>query len=295
MAKLGGPGRSVNAPREPDGVPSITAFEWFMAFANCPHRDRDRVRRRLAATLFAALTLLAVRPVTAETIQIHAAEWQGYTNADGSGFGWDVVRAVFDSAGVDIAFETMPYSRSIHTVLHGHADAWIGAYRNEVPEAVYPDWHYDADRVDAIFRADAGITWRGPSTLRGADVVWLHDYRMDKYLDVPVDAEQTLKQTSALKMVARERVDYYIGTAYEFETYFDNGAPSLSRETFDREHLMNLELYVAFAPSDRGRRFARIWDRQFPKLLADATIGAIYARHDFRLWPFDVPRDGAGS
>lgn len=208
-----------------------------------------------------------------------------------------MVRAVFRRADAEIKIKTatMPYSRAARSVVSGKAHAWVGSYRDEVPEAVYPDWHFHADRVDALFKADAGISRSGPESLRGQGAVWLLGYAMDRYLDVPVRGTRVKTQAAALRMVANDRVAYYLGTAYEIDQALSDLPAGLTSANLRREHLMNLKLYLGFAPTPEGRRFARLWDGTFPKLLADGTIARLYARYDFELWPFETQRAAFGG
>lgn len=247
------------------------------------------------AILVSALALPAVPPAQAETIRFHSAAWQAYTNADGTGFAWDIVRAVYKPAGVTLDIDTMPYARAVNTVTNGRADAWVGSYADEVSAAVYPDWHYDADRVDAVMTGDTAATWSGSPSLEGARVGWIRGYQMGKYLDVTVDANPVDDRTSALRMVDRGRIAYFLDPAIELDKAFAELPDGLETGDFAREPVMNLKLYVAFAPTTRGRKFARIWDERFPELLADGRIAEIYDKHGFELWPFEQPRQGGGS
>jgi polar amino acid transport system substrate-binding protein len=253
--------------------------------------------RNAAVALTVGLSFQPGAPAGAETLRVYSQAWDGYTNADGTGFGWDVVRAVFSRAetDVEIVTATMPYVRATRSVVSGEAHAWVGAYRDEVPEAVYPEWHYHADRVHVLFKNGRDVSWTGQESLRDKDAVWLLGYAMGRYLDVPVRGSQVKTQKAALRMVANDRVDYYLGTAYEIDQALNDLPIGLTAANLRREPLMNLKLYLGFAPTPEGRRFARIWDEAFPKLLADGTIARLYDRYGFDLWPFEAPRAGPGK
>ena len=143
----------------------------------------------IAAAGLSVLGVGAAAPVRAQDmtrIDVHTEAWQAYTERNGTGFAWDVIRAVYEPVGVRIDDSYVPYSRAIQDVLAGDADAWVGSYANEQAEALYPEWHYDADQVQALFLEAATDSWSGPASLEGARVAWMRGYAYARYLDVPV-------------------------------------------------------------------------------------------------------------
>lgn len=98
----------------------------------------------------APLSALAEQALPTE-IQLVSEYWAGHTNRDGTGLAWDIMRQVFEPAGVKMSFRIVPYTRSIGLVQRGEADAWLGSYRNEISQRiVYPQHYYDADRIAAL-------------------------------------------------------------------------------------------------------------------------------------------------
>ncbi len=83
-------------------------------------------------------------------IRAASEEWADYTQADGQGMGWDILRAVFEPEGVKLEIRSVPYTRSIGLVQRGEVDAQVGAYRDETEGLLYPHWHYDVDHIYAL-------------------------------------------------------------------------------------------------------------------------------------------------
>src|SRR4051812_5094968 len=65
-------------------------------------------------------------------IQLVSEHWIGYTETDGTGLGWDLMREIFEPAGVKVEQRTEPYTRAVGLVQRGEADAWVAAYKDEV-------------------------------------------------------------------------------------------------------------------------------------------------------------------
>ena len=76
--------------------------------------------------------------------------WDDYTNADGSGLAWDVLREVFEPAGIKLQTRTVPYTRSVGLAQRGEVDGWVGSYRDEATGVLYPHWNFDSDHIYAL-------------------------------------------------------------------------------------------------------------------------------------------------
>jgi ABC-type amino acid transport substrate-binding protein len=245
--------------------------------------------------ILAALLAVVGAPATAETITIHTEAWENYTAKDGTGFAWETIRAVYNPVGIELDFKIVPYARAVDNVTHGNADAWVASYRNETPKAVYPDWHYDADRVGALYVPDRVAAPEDANDLAGRRVAWVRGYKMQKYIDVPMTVDRINKQETAINMLVHGRVDYFLESLQVIRNLLDDLPGELDRDRFAYSHVTNLPLYLGFAPTAKGRRFARIWDRRFPKLLANGTIAELYETYGWKVWPFDVPREAGAA
>lgn len=249
-----------------------------------------------SAILAACLALPAwPAPGAAETITIHTEAWQDYTNADGTGFAWDTIRAVFNPAGVTLETKIVPYARAVDNVTMGKADAWVASYKDENAEAVYPEWHYDADRVAALYVPERTAAPTDARALEGDNVAWVRGYKMQRYIDVPMAAHRINEQETAIRMLARGRIDYFLDARYVIKNLLADLPDDLTREQFAYKHVTNLPLYLAFAPTERGRKLARIWDERFPELLRNGTIAKLYEKYDYEHWPFDIAREAPAS
>lgn len=222
------------------------------------------------------------------TIHVAAPAWGWLTEEDGSGLYWALLRAVYEPAGYELAIHTRPYSRAVQTVLSGKFDAWPGSYPQEHADAVYPDWHMDAEPVYAAYDPDIIESWANQESLRGRRVAWVRDYNYQKYLDVPVEAFRQNGRQAGLKQVAQGRVAAFLDARSSLEQAL---AESSLSDQLALGWVRAIELYMAYAPNARGRRLAAIWDRRFPELLADGTVADLYDDWDWPdpQWPFAAP------
>jgi len=253
------------------------------------------MRVRPACFHLAVLAMLAAAgpadaAPSAQTIAVHTEAWADYTERDGSGLAWDILRAVYRPAGIMIEAHFAPYPRAVRDVLDGRGDMWIASYPKEEPDALYPDYHFDADRIQAVFKARYAGAWHGAESLAGARVGWVRGYVIGDYLDVPVDPRLANTRPQGLRMLKHGRIRYFLDAQYELDHVFDDPPAWLDTGALTRRAVTNLPLFMAFDDSARGRRFRRIWDARFPKLLQNGRVAEIYARYGNAVWPFDVPR-----
>lgn len=46
-------------------------------------------------------------------VMLASEQWNDYTNKDGSGLAWDVLRQVFEPAGITVQTRSVPYTRML--------------------------------------------------------------------------------------------------------------------------------------------------------------------------------------
>src|SRR3954469_5805841 len=110
------------------------------------------LRRGLAMLVLALLGTFAhaqEAPPTPAVIHLASEDWEDYSAADGHGLAWDVLRKVFEPAGVRLDIRTVPYTRSIGLVQLKEVDAMVGSYRDEAEQVLYPHWNFDTDHIYA--------------------------------------------------------------------------------------------------------------------------------------------------
>ncbi|NQY93765.1 MAG: hypothetical protein HRT43_06330, partial [Campylobacteraceae bacterium] len=80
-----------------------------------------------------------------KSISLTSKEWKGYTNKDGTGAYWEVVKAIYEPLGIKVNTKVLPWKRAEMTVLTKKADALLGAYYHKDKEFIYPKWHISVE------------------------------------------------------------------------------------------------------------------------------------------------------
>lgn len=219
-----------------------------------------------------------------DKIVVASEEWEGATNKDGTGLYWDIIKEVFQSEGVEVVFQIYPYERAVHMVETGEADAWCGSYADEEEFAIYPKYHFDYDLVTALFLKKYEADWKGEESLKGKNVGWIRGYDYDQYLKVEMKSRELSNRSSALKLIAKERMDYFLDAQVEIESALAKNL--IDKSLITTKELLKLKLFLAFIKSPKGKELIKIWDRKIEEMIKSGRLKKIYAKHDYADYPF---------
>jgi ABC-type amino acid transport substrate-binding protein len=206
--------------------------------------------------------------------------WNNYTNADGSGLAWEVLRRVFEPAGITLQTRSEPYTRSIGLAQRGEIDGWVGSYRDEVRGLVYPQWNLDSDHIYALGLATAPTPTA--ATLGNYRLAWLRGYKFEEYLPNVRRFNQIERRDGILSMLLHARADFYVDSLNESK-YVLSQAEDPSK--FKLTPIVKLPLYVAFANSARGRAMATLFDQRMKVLVKSGELKPIF-EHWKQPYPF---------
>ncbi|SEE96570.1 substrate-binding periplasmic protein [Pseudomonas migulae] len=241
-------------------------------------------RRWLAVmgfALFASLAQAGEAVTTPSVIHLASEDWEGYTAADGHGLGWDVLREVFEPAGVKLNIRTEPYIRAIGLAQRGEVDACVGGYRDEVSDLLYPRWNYDTDHIYALGLASNPAPTL--ETLGNYRLAWVRGYDFQNYLPSINRYKEVARRTGILSMLTYNRADYYIDALTEIDDMVRRATdPSLFRRT----HIAELPLYLCFADTPKARKLMALFDQRMEVLVKSGRLKPIFERWK-QPYPFD--------
>nr|WP_175653509.1 transporter substrate-binding domain-containing protein [Pseudomonas sp. Marseille-P9899] len=219
-------------------------------------------------------------------VRLASESWLDYTNADGSGLAWDVLRKVFEPAGVKVTVLSAPYTRAVGLVKRGEADAWVGSYAAENDDNLYPRWNFDSDHIYALGLA----THPRPTleTLGQFRLSWVRGYDYQDYLpNITGNYREVQRRDGILPMLERERVDFYIDAQTEVE-YVRSHAEH--PDQFRSTHVAELPLYLAFGNTPEGRALRELFDKRMDVLVPSGELKPIFQR-----WKQPYPFDQSGK
>ncbi|EJL94779.1 extracellular solute-binding protein, family 3 [Pseudomonas sp. GM102] len=239
-------------------------------------REPGIARRGLLLMVFALFCSFAQAgdaPTTPSVIHLASEAWEDFTAADGHGLGWDVLREVFEPAGVKLDIRTEPYTRATGLAQRGEVDACVGAYRDEVSDVLYPRWSFDTDPIYALGLASNPAPTL--QTLGNYRLAWVRGYKYQAYLPNVQRYNEVVRRTGIVSMLIHNRADYYIDALTEIDNIVSRAKdPS----QFRRTHIAELPLYLCFADTPRARTLMALFDQRMEVLVKNGRLKPIFER-----------------
>ncbi|SFU99924.1 MULTISPECIES: type 2 periplasmic-binding domain-containing protein [Pseudomonas] len=206
-------------------------------------------------------------------VSLASEAWDDYTNADGSGLAWDLLRQVFEPAGFKLQTRSVPYTRSVGLAQRGEVDGWVGSYPGEVKGVVYPHWRYDSDHIYALGLATTPTPTL--TTLANYRLAWVRGYKFEAYLPNVQRFNQIERRDGILPMLQHGRADFYIDSLTESKFVLSQAKDPTQ---FKLTPVVELPLYVGFTDSERGRVLAGVFDQRMDALVKSGELRPIFER-----------------
>ncbi|MDO9347127.1 MAG: transporter substrate-binding domain-containing protein [Pseudomonas sp.] len=230
------------------------------------------VRRWLLIVLCAFMAVAQAQDVPGK-IMLASEEWNDYTNKDGTGLAWDVLRQVFEPAGIKVQTRSVPYTRSVGLAQRGEVDGWVGSYRDEAEGVLYPHWNFDSDHIYALGLASTPAPT--VATLGNYRLAWVRGYKYEEYLPNVHRFNQIERRDGILPMLDHARADFYIDALTEAK-YVLSQADDPSK--FALTPIAELPLYIGFADNERGRGLMAVFDQRMAALVKSGELKPIFER-----------------
>ncbi|MBN1981866.1 MAG: transporter substrate-binding domain-containing protein [Chitinivibrionales bacterium] len=212
-----------------------------------------------------------------------ADAWPEVTNNDGTGLFFDVIRMVYEPAGITMKYEIMPYARTNEMVKKLEADAWVASFLNEQDYPLYPKWHFDRVPQVAVFKKETEKNWKGETTLTGKKVAWNRGFNLDKFIKVKVNLTEVNGTENGMNMLEKGRVEFYVNAKPDIEKFVESAKFDMSN--YQVEHLLFLNLYMAYSNNERGKYFKEVWDKRMEELVKSPKLKELYEKYKYP-WPF---------
>ncbi len=234
--------------------------------------------KKWAFLLIFAAALVSLEAQDLSKITVASDEWAGFSEQDGSGLYFDVLRAVYGSQGYSLDIKITPFSRSVEMLESGKVDMNVGDFTKDVKNGIFPKYPIDYDDLTVLMPKAKEAQFKGEESLKDKKVAWIVDYGYENYLNVPVKLTETSDRESAIKMLQAGRVDYYIEDTAAIEPALQD--MGLSEDDFALVTIKYIKLYVCFVKNDRGATLQAIWDKRIPELIRSGTLETLYKKWD---------------
>lgn len=205
--------------------------------------------------LLAAL-LVCFLPVRAGSLNIAAEDaWPPLSDDQGMGYSRDLAVAAFQTAGITLNVQTVPYARALSMTQSGETDACWNVTRQPSTEAHFLFGEEPLFRVSAsyYFKAGKQQNFQGPADIPdGTRVAVINGYEYGAEFEKHrsrLRLVEVSKQKQMLSLLANERVD----VAIFFDRVFDYtmAHSHFDPELFARGNINHIsDIYIAFNPQN---------------------------------------------
>jgi len=218
-----------------------------------------------------------------KTVSIVAPVWEDYSNADGSGLYWDILKAIYQPEGIRLKHKTVPWNRAMKMVSKYHLyNGIIGEYRETEEDLLFPDYPIDVEYLSVVARE--GLSFTDMSSLSGKNVGWIKDYDLIPEAQIDFTLKEFRDLDQGLELLRTGALDYLIEEWDELAAAMQTHA--MSAERYSVAQLpQGTDVYVAFSNNKLSQELIRIYNERVPQLVKNGTMGAIYQRWDLGEMP----------
>ncbi len=173
---------------------------------------------------------------TITTIHIVTPAWVNQTHEDGTGLFFDIVRKVYEPAGIHMEFEIVPWKRASQMVESQEADAMFCVLQDS--EFLIPRYPLLIDHTAVLFKKENILEWRGLETLQGKIAAWPRGYdyhKQPQIKGISLKFYEVNYPYQGFSMLSSGKVDVYIDALIDVEFYM-------------KEHDIDVTLYQLEIP-----------------------------------------------
>ncbi len=234
------------------------------------------MRSALSAVLFSSANVTAMDLATPpNTINIVNPSWKNFTEVDGTGFYFDLMRTVYEPEGITVNIEIMPWARAELMLVQLKADAMLGAYQEEVRQFTYPDKPLWLDTSSVVFKPSKQ-KWHGIESMQGKSIGWIRGYDYHKFIDPIMDYVEVLDNHQGWQMLAKDRLDFYMDSSTDLQLYM--AEHSLNADEYQIKSVLVKRLFLRLARTKKGRQLAGLYDQRIMDLYRSGKLRDLYLK-----------------
>ncbi|MFT7110628.1 MAG: polar amino acid transport system substrate-binding protein [Psychrobacter glaciei] len=215
-----------------------------------------------------------------KTISIVAPVWEGYTNQDGTGAYWEVLKAIYEPLGISVKTKSVPWNRAMKMVSKYRTyNAIVGEYRDTEENVIFPDYSIDTEYMSVLSKNTSGNKFINLSSLTGKTVGWIKDYEViaESKRDFKLREFRNIEQ--GIEYLNGDKLDFLIDDWDEIAAAM-KAAEMTSADYSVDEMPEGSPLYVAFSEDNLSKEFIKIYNERIPVLAKSGKLEAIYTKWD---------------
>lgn len=239
--------------------------------------------RNLYKILFSLLFLLffvgksyaAEQPVR-PGLKLVTPSWKSFTNQDGTGLYFEIIRAVYAPLGIKVEYEFVPWKRALKMVEAEVADAVMGVSQ-VASKRLQPKKPLVTLETATVFKRRR--KWKGRESFRGKRVVTIRGYNFRYYpwfQSLNIDWHEVNTVAHAWKDLRLNKIDYYVDVLIDLEQFVQEHRMDL--QEWRIEVLYEEPLFINFSNTENSKKLIKIYDQRITQLARSGKLKAIFKR-----------------
>jgi len=219
-----------------------------------------------------------------KTINVVAPMWENYTNKDGTGMYWDILRAIYTKEKISLKPSIVPWNRAMKMVTKYQTyNAIVGEVRDTEEKLLFPKYPIDVEYLSVLTKSSSPA-WQGLSSLTGKRIGWIKDYDVIKEDKQDFILREYRSTEQGIELLNAGELDYIIDEWDELAVALKN--KELSIEDYHMDDMpKGTDVYVAFADNAISKVLIEIYDEQAKALVQSGEMQNIYKKWDLGEMP----------
>jgi polar amino acid transport system substrate-binding protein len=220
-----------------------------------------------------------------KTISIVAPVWEGYTNKDGTGVYWEVLKEIYEPLGISVKPKNVPWNRAMKMVSKYRTyNGIVGEYRDSEEDVIFPMYAIDIEYLSVLSKNSSNVTFKDLDSLTGKTVGWIKDYEVivKSNRDFKLREFRNIKQ--GIELLNAGKIDFLIDDWDEIAAAMKEA--NMTPENYSVDEMPEgKDIYTAFSVDNLSKELIKIYNERIPVLAKSGRLEAIYKKWDTAVMP----------
>ena len=215
-----------------------------------------------------------------KSISVVAPVWKDYTNQDGSGLYWDIIRNVYEPLGIKVKISQAPWKRAMKMVSKYRTySAIVGETLDSKESVIFPTYPINVKHMAVLTKKQVDFEWLGVNSLKGKNVAWNKGLNLIHNSDQGFKLNEVRSVSKGVRLLVQNEVDFVIGDPNDINEALEK--QQLSSDDYATYQMQNgRDVYLAFSVDDLSRELIDIYNERIEDLSVSGELEKIYKK-----WP----------
>ena len=237
----------------------------------------------------------AAELIKADTVTIAADLWYPYNgkpDSDKPGYCIEIAELIFNSAGHEIDYKIVPWTRAVKETREGKYNAVVGAFVNEVPDFIFPDEEAGLSEISFFTLKENSWSFSSLDSLKKVKTGAIKTYSYGRELDTYFRENPLIVQymhgedpmTRNIKKLLAGRIDVIVADPNVFY-YKSVNMNSYDRIRYAGSTVNREKIYIAFSPADsKSEEYAELFSEGMKEIRKNGKLEIILNKYRLRYW-----------